>query len=102
MYIKYCEPSQMQNSHKLVKCPHVLHSVPVPAECWAQIGVDIIGPLRESNNKKYIVTCADYFSKYVEAKGLENKTGSIVGAFLYELICRYSVMDIMIMDQGTF
>ena len=91
----------MKNSHKLEKCPYVLHSVPVPAKCWAQIGIDIIGPLRESNNKKYIATCVDYFSKYIEAKSLENKTGLAVGAFLYELICRYAVMDIMIMDQGT-
>ena len=92
----------MQNSHKLVKCPHVFHSIPVPGKCWAQIDSDIIGPLRESNNKKYIVTCVDYFSKYIEAKSLENITGSAVGTFLYELICRYGVMDIMIMDQGTF
>ena len=101
MYIKYCEPCQMQNSHKLEKCSHVLHSIPVPAKYWTQIGIDIIGPLTESNNKRYIVTCVDYFSKYVEAKSLENKTGSAVGAFLYELICRYGVIDIMIMDQGT-
>ena len=59
MYIKYCEPCQMQNSHKLEKCPHLLHSIPVPAKCWAQIGTDIIGPLRESNSKKYMVTCVD-------------------------------------------
>ena len=61
MYTKYCKPCQIQNSHKLEKCPHVLHSVPVPTKCWAQIGIDIICPLRESNNKKYIVTCVDYF-----------------------------------------
>ena len=41
----------------------------------------------------------DYFSKYIEAKSLENKTGSAVGAFLYDLICRYAVMDIAITDQ---
>ena len=71
----------MQNSHKLEKCPHVLHSLPVSAKCWTQIWVDIICPLRESNNKKYIVTFVDYFLKYIEAKSLENKTGSAVGEF---------------------
>ena len=92
----------MQNSHKLEKCAHVLHSIHIPAKCWSQIGVDIIGPLRESNNKKYIITCVDYFSKYVEAKSLDKKSGSAVGAFLYELFCRYGVMDITITDQGTY
>ena len=92
----------MQNSHKLEKCAHILYSVPLPAKCWSQIGVDIIGLLRESNNKKYIITCVDYFSKYIEAKSLENKSGSAVGAFFYELISRYGAMDITITDQGTY
>ena len=43
----------------------------------------------------------DYFSKYVEAKAIENKTGTAVATFIYELICRYGVMDIMITDQGN-
>ena len=43
----------------------------------------------------------DYFAKNIEAKSLENKTGSAVGVFLYGLTCKYGVMDIMITDQGT-
>ena len=30
------------------------------------------------------------------------KKGPAVGAFIYDLICRYGVMDITITDQGTF
>ena len=100
MYIKYCEPCQMQNTHKLEKCPHLLKSIPVLAKCWSKIGLDFIGPLKESNGKKYIISCVDYISKYVEAKAIENKTCSAVGTFIYGLICRYSVMDITITDQG--
>ena len=87
--------------HKLEKCPHVLQSIPVPQKCRSQIGVDLIGPLCESNQKKYIKTCRDYFSIYVEAKATENKTGTTVATFLCELICRYGVMDIMITDQDN-
>ena len=43
----------------------------------------------------------DYFSKYVEAKAIQNKTGFTVATFICELICRYGVMDIMITDQGN-
>ena len=50
--------------------------------------------------KLYIISCVDYFSKYVEAKAIENKMSSTVGTFIYDLICRYSVMDITITDQG--
>ena len=43
---------------------------------WAQIGVDLIGPLQPSrNNNRYICIVVDYFTKYVEAKLLPNKTG---------------------------
>ena len=51
--------------------------------------------------KKYIITCMDYFSKYIEAKAIENKTGSTVATFIHELICKYGVMDITITDQGN-
>ena len=91
----------MQNTHKLEKCPHVLKSISVPVKCWSKIGLDLIGSLKESNGKKYIILCVDYFSKYVEAKAIENITGSAVGTFVYDLICRYGVMDITITDQGN-
>ena len=100
MFIKHCEPCQMQNAHKLEKCPHSLKSNPVLAKCWSKIVLDLIGPLKESNGKKYIISCVDYFSKYVEAKATENRMGSAVGTFTYDLMCRYGVMDITITDQG--
>ena len=90
----------MQNTHELEKCPHLLKSIPVPVKCCSKIGLDLIGPLKESNGKKYIISCVDYFSKYLEAKAIENKMGSTVGTFTYNLICRYGVMDITITDQG--
>ena len=37
----------------------------------------------------------------MEAKAIENETGSAVGTSVYNLICRYSVMDITITDQGN-
>ena len=97
MYIKYCDPCQMQNMHKLEKCLHVLQPIPVPQKCFGQIGLDLIGPLCESNKKKYIITCVDYFSKYVEAKAEENKTGAAVATFIYDLICRYKLHNLPIL-----
>ena len=74
----------------------------VPQKCFSKVGLDLIGPLCESNQKKYIIFCIDYFSKYVEAKAIENKTGVAVATFIYELICRYGVLDITITDQGKY
>ena len=51
-------------------------------------GVDLIGPLKEYDGKKYIATAVCYFTKFVEAKAISNKTGDEVGTFIYELFCR--------------
>ena len=98
MLIKYCEPCQLQNMHK---CGHQLQPIKIEPKGWAQIGVNLIGPLQPSkNNNRYICTVVDYFMKYVEAKPLPNKTGLLVGQYLFKLMCRYGVMDITITDQG--
>ena len=50
-----------------------LHSIPVPKEVMAQIGVDICN-LPEVDGFKHIVVAIDYFSKWSEAKPLKDKT----------------------------
>ena len=45
-----------------------LHPIPVKAQIWCQVGMDLIGPLTESpRGNKYIITLTDYFSKWAEA-----------------------------------
>ena len=39
---------------------------------------------------RYIITCIDYYSKWVEAKALPTKEGHGVAQFLYSLICRHA------------
>ena len=51
MYIKYCDPCQMQNTHKLEKCPHIMKPISVPQKCFGQVGLDLIRPLCKSNQK---------------------------------------------------
>ena len=101
MLIKYGKPCQLQNTYKLEKCGQQLQPIKIEPRGWAQIGVDLIGPLPLSrNNNRYICTVVDYFMKYIETKPLPNKTGLLVGQYLFKLMCRYGVMDITITDQG--
>ena len=51
-------------------------------------GVDLIGPLQEYEGNKYIATAVCYFTKFVEAKAIPNKTAHEVGTFIYELFCQ--------------
>ena len=38
MYVKYCEPCQLNNTKKLFKCPHEMQQIQVPNKIWTQIG----------------------------------------------------------------
>ena len=56
------------------------------SEVWNQLGMDLIGPLKETRRgNKYIITVADYYSKWVEGGPLQNKTTSSVAEFLYSV-----------------
>lgn len=57
--------------------------------------------LPEVNNLRYVVVAVCYFSKWCEAKALQDKTAESVARFLYDdVICRYGCPDIQISDQG--
>ena len=45
-------------------------------------GVDLIGPLKEYDGKEYIATAVCYFTKFMEAKAISNKTAEEVETFI--------------------
>ena len=52
-------------------------------------GIELIGPLKEYEGKKYIATAVCYFTKFVKVKAIPNNTGEEVAMFIYELFSRY-------------
>lgn len=97
-FVKTCDSCQRVNP-KLKQDAPDLHCVAIPKEIMQQIGVDI-SSLPESNGKKYIVVAVDYFSKWSEAKALDDKSAISVARFLFELICRFGCFAVQINDQG--
>lgn len=75
--------------------------MPVPSAVWSQLGIGLIGPLREttSGNKNAIVV-VDNFSKWPEAKAVPTKEAIHVADFLYELFMRHGIPEVLISDQG--
>ncbi|KAL5517173.1 hypothetical protein EMCRGX_G002666 [Ephydatia muelleri] len=66
-YCKTCEKCQKAN-RKFDKFSAELHPIPVKDEVWHTIGVDLIGPLPETQKgNKYIMTVSCLFSKWPEA-----------------------------------
>lgn len=55
-YIRYCDTCQRASLARFPKAGQVLRPIKVKNEFWTQIGVDLIGPLEETCNKRYIVT----------------------------------------------
>ena len=56
----------------------------------------------ECEGKQYIATVVCYFTKYVEAKAIPEKTGEQVAWFIYELISRYGCFEIALSDQSVY
>ena len=100
-HVATCHKCQMVNPVAFKKPTATLHSIPVPGAIWSQVGIDLVGPLTEVHGYNYICSAMDYMSKYVEMKPLKHKTGAEAGYFVYELMCRYGVPDVIITDKGT-
>ncbi|XP_030840557.1 uncharacterized protein LOC100889000 isoform X3 [Strongylocentrotus purpuratus] len=97
-YIKCCVPCQ--KAAPSIKHKQPLHPIPVTG-VWDQIGVDLIGPLKETGRgHKYIVTLTDYFSKWAEAAPIPNKEAKTIAQFLHQVMLRFGFVDRLITDQG--
>ena len=76
------------------------HTEQVKVKVWNRIGVDVIGPLNETPiGNRYIITCSDYFSKWPEAEALKTKDAEGVASFLYRLMARHCVTNIVMSDH---
>ena len=78
-----------------------LHSVEVPTKPMSQIGIDLCSLTESKEGFVGMVIAVDYFTKYVIAKPMPNKTAYIVAKFLFESVyTKYGVPSIQINDQG--
>lgn len=78
-----------------------LHSIDIVPQNMKQIGVDITSLPITCDGFRYLVVAIDYFSKWVEAKALKEKTGVEVARFLFEdIVCRHGCVSVQINDQG--
>ena len=79
-----------------------MHTIPVTAFFWHQVGVDLVGPLQTTKNgNNVILTCCCYFTKWAEARPLKDKSALTVANELYKLQCEKGAASILSHDQGT-
>jgi len=79
-----------------------LHSIKI-TQPFERIGIDIVGPLPETENKnKYMVVAIEYLTKWVEIRALDKVTAENIAKFVFEeIICRHGIPQIILTDQGS-
>jgi hypothetical protein len=95
-----CDRCQ-RNASQLTAAAVDLQPIKVQPEVWYLVGMDLIGPYNESFcGNKYVLTVTDYFSKYVEAIPLKDKSAVSVAKCIYKVYCRHGAPVSLICDQG--
>ena len=87
---------------KLARMPHQpMH----PLEPFKKWGLDFVKPFIPTTARmgnKYILLATDYYTKWVDAKALQDNTSTSTPNFLYEQIwCRFGCPMELINDQGS-
>src|ERR1043166_6964288 len=90
-YVRSCLICQQQGRQKK---NNLIHGI-VETAPWQRVGIDFIGPLKESSKEnKYIITVIDYFTHWVEAKATPTASAEEAVTFIYEeIICRHGAVE---------
>ena len=98
-YILKCGPCQ--RNQPSLKSPIVpLQPLPVITKVWYRVGMDLTGPLVESEGYKYILTCIDHFTKWIETRPLKTKEAKEVAKGIFSIYCRQGAPVQIITDNG--
>lgn len=78
-----------------------LKPVTVEPQVWHLVGIDLIGPFQLTpEGFQYVLTMTDYFSKYVEAVPIADKSAYSVARGVFKVYCRHGAPMHTICDQG--
>jgi hypothetical protein len=98
-YVRTCARCQ-KASTRFDKSAPEMKSIEIPSTPWTQIGIDLCSLPKSPEGFVGIVVAVDYFTKWVEAEPIRDKTANTVASFLYSLICRHGCANVQINDQG--
>ena len=99
-WTRTCIPCQKSKVCRHVKSPP--GQLPVPAGRFRTVHVDIVGPLPQSRERRYLLTCIDRFSQWCEAIPMVDCTAeSCVQAFLIGWVSRFGAPTTVITDRGV-
>ena len=100
LQIKLCDRCQ-RNAPQLKMAAMELQPIAATPKVWYLVGMDLIGPFKKTTEGyQYVLTMTDYFTKYVEAVPIIDKSGISVARGIYKIYCRQGAPVHIITDQG--
>jgi len=99
-FMRTCEPCARY--HRGVVRHQAPMQTPIVGEPWERVSVDITGVHpRSSNDKQFILTLVDHFSKWAEATPLSNHTAPTVAkALMVHVFTRYGAPRQLLTESG--
>ena len=99
-YVNNCIRCQ-KNQPTLKATSIPLQPLPVITRVWFRVGMDLTGPLVNSEGYKYILTMMDHFTKWIETRPLRSKEAKEVAKGIFSIYCRQGAPVQIICDDGT-
>ena len=98
-YVNACATCQLAKSTPANPAP--LQSLPIPDAPNVRVHLDLMGPLKSTDENKYILVITDAWTKYADVVPLKSKTAEEVAqAFIDNWICTFSCPKTILTDNG--
>ena len=98
-WVKACPDCQRSKIQKHIKAP--IEQIPHPTGRFQHIHVDIVGPLPQSNSKKYLFTIIDRYSRWPDAIPIAEATSDkCIKALMFNWISRHGIPKTITCDNG--
>ena len=98
-YILKCGPCQ--KNQPCLKSPIIrLQPLPVITKVWYRVGMDLTGPLFDSEGYRYILTFINHFTKWIETRPLRTKEAKELAKGIFSIYCRQGAPVQIITDNG--
>ena len=99
-YVRSCDICQKRNRKREETQLYPIVREPKP---FKHVGIDVMGPLPLTmRGKRYIILAVDLFTKWIEARAVEEADAQTIATFFYEdIICRHGVLARLTSDRGT-
>ncbi|UYV78663.1 hypothetical protein LAZ67_16002321, partial [Cordylochernes scorpioides] len=101
-YVRTCHLCQSRKGSNQLPAG-LLHPIPAANYPFERVGIDFLGPLPSTKNKKkWMIVLTDYYTKYAETKAVIDATAREVAKFLTEnVILKHGAPRYLISDRGS-